>query len=42
MVPGALGRVLVGTSDTEVVLMLKIIVGLCLGSGTVLFTWEGL
>lgn len=31
-------RVLIGTSDIEVVLMFKII----LGSGTVLFTWEGL
>lgn len=42
MVPGALGGVLVDTSNIEVVLMFKIIAGLCLGSGTVLFTWEGL
>lgn len=42
MVPGALGRLLVDTSDIEALLMFKIIIGLCLGSGTVLLTWEGL
>lgn len=38
LVPGTLGRVLVGTRDAEAVLTFKIIVGLCPGSGTVLFT----
>lgn len=42
LVPETLGRVLVGMSNTEAVLTFKIIVGLCPGSGTVLFTWEGL
>lgn len=42
LMPGTLGRVLVGMSDTEAVLTFKIIAGLCPGSGTVLFTWAGL
>lgn len=42
MVPGALGRVLVDSSDIEALLMFEMIVELYLGSGTVLFTWGGL
>lgn len=42
LVPGTLGRVLLGTSNAEAVLTFKIIVGPCPGSGTVLFTWAGL
>lgn len=42
LVPGTLGRVLLGTSNAEAVLTFKIIVGPCPGFGTVLFTWAGL